>query len=277
MKTDPAVREAAPAVVDLQDHLAALEKAGAVQRIDQPVNKDTELHPLVRWQYRGGLPDHQRKAFLFTDVRDSLNRRFDMPVVVGALAANREIYRIGMGVPLDRIGEHWTHAINNPLAPTEVTNAACQQIVLTDLTGQGKGLDALPVPISTPGFDSAPYITAGMVVTRDPDTGIQNLGTYRAGPQGPQSAGRAHGGAGRGCRRIPALGEVSFPWRGHALRNRDRVPSRRGLYRSPENPSRRGRVGYRRRIGGLSRTGGPLPDGRSPRARRLRNRHRRSH
>ena len=154
-------------------------------RIDRPVSKDTELHPLVRWQYRGGLPDHQRKAFLFTDVRDSLNRRFDMPVVVGALAANREIYRIGMGVPLDGIGEHWARAINNPVAPVEVTRAACQQVVLTDLTREGKGLDALPVPISTPGFDSAPYITAGMVVTRDPDTGIQNLGTYRAGLKAP--------------------------------------------------------------------------------------------
>ena len=29
-----------------------------------------------------------------------------------------------------------------------------------DLIGEVKGLDALPVPISTPGFDSAPYVTA---------------------------------------------------------------------------------------------------------------------
>jgi 4-hydroxy-3-polyprenylbenzoate decarboxylase len=42
-------------------------------------------------------------------------------------------------------------------------------------------LDALPVPISTPGYDSAPYITAGNFATRDPDTGVQNLGTYRGG------------------------------------------------------------------------------------------------
>jgi len=36
------------------------------------------------------------------------------------------------------------------------------------------------VPISTPGFDAAPYFTATLVVTKDPDTGIQNMGTYRA-------------------------------------------------------------------------------------------------
>src|SRR5258708_35505924 len=38
----------------------------------------------------------------------------------------------------------------------------------------------LPVPISTPGFDSAPYLTATLCITKDPVTGIQNIGTYRA-------------------------------------------------------------------------------------------------
>ncbi|MEL0113571.1 MAG: hypothetical protein VW835_17705, partial [Rickettsiales bacterium] len=149
---------------DLQDHIAALDEAGLLQRIDSPINKDTELHPLVRWQFRGGIPDAQRKAFLFTDVRDSRGRKHDMPVVVGALAANREIYRIGAGVPLDAIGAHWAHAVNHPVPPVEVDEAACQEVILIgeDLIGEGRGLDALPVPISTPGFDSAPYITAGM-------------------------------------------------------------------------------------------------------------------
>src|SRR6202030_2376234 len=45
----------------------------------------------------------------------------------------------------------------------------------------GQGLAALPVPISTPGFDAAPYLTATLCVTRDPETGIRNMGTYRAG------------------------------------------------------------------------------------------------
>ena len=48
-----------------------------------------------------------------------------------------------------------------------------------DLRGAGKGLAALPVPISTPGFDAAPYLTATCVITKDPETGIQNIGTYR--------------------------------------------------------------------------------------------------
>ncbi len=175
-----AVPDAAP---DLQSHIAALEQAGLVCRVDRAINKDTELHPLVRWQYRGGIPEARRKVFVFSNVTDSLGRHYDIPVVVGALAANRAVYQTGIGVPLDQIGHHWSWALQNPVSPVEVTTAACQEVVQTgaDLRGEGKGLDGLPVPISTPGFDSAPYITAGLFVTRDPATGVQNMGTYRGG------------------------------------------------------------------------------------------------
>src|SRR5262249_52805171 len=168
---------------DLQEHVAALEQAGLVYRITEPVNKDTEMHALVRWQYRGGVPEHDRKAFLFTNVTDSKGRTYDMPVIVGALAGSREIYRIGLNVPKDDIGAIWQKALEHPIPPVIVSKAPCQEVVIEgdDLVGMGKGLDALPVPISTPGFDSAPYITAGNFVTKDPENGIQNLGTYRAG------------------------------------------------------------------------------------------------
>src|SRR5437763_17165938 len=71
--------------LDLQQHLADLEAAGLLVRIDRPINKDTELNPLVRWQFIGGVPEHERRAFLFTNVVDAKGRRYDMPVVVGAL------------------------------------------------------------------------------------------------------------------------------------------------------------------------------------------------
>jgi UbiD family decarboxylase len=172
---------------DLQDHLRALDEAGLLRVIDAPVNKDTELMTLVRWQFRGGIPESERKAFKFTNVTDSHGRSYDMTVVVGALSATPTIYAMGMGVPLDQVGQRWREAITNPIPPVEITDAPCHEIVLTgdDLRGEGKGLDALPVPISTPGFDSAPYFTATACVSRDPDTGVQNLGTYRAGLKAP--------------------------------------------------------------------------------------------
>ena len=119
---------------DLHDHIRALDKAGLLVTVDRPINKDTEMHPLVRWQFRGGIEEKDRKAFLFTNVTDSKKRKYDIPVAVGVLAANREIYRIGIGCRLDEIDERWVKAAQNPIPPRIVENAPCHEIVIT---GQG--------------------------------------------------------------------------------------------------------------------------------------------
>ena len=172
----------ANAPIDLQDHLQRLEKLGLVQKISRRIDKDSELHPLVRWQFHGGIPSEDRKAFLFDNVTDASGKIYEMPVVVGALAANPEIYAAGLGVSVEEIGDVWTRAMDNPIQPVEVPEAPCQEVVMTgdELTRRGGGLAALPVPISTPGFDAAPYLTATLVVTKDPETGVRNMGTYRA-------------------------------------------------------------------------------------------------
>jgi 4-hydroxy-3-polyprenylbenzoate decarboxylase len=168
--------------LDFQEHLADLEAQGLLVRVERQINKDTELHPLVRWQFVGGVPEDERRAFLFTNVVDAKGRRYDMPVAVGALASSPRIYAVGMGKPVEEIGATWIRAIANPIAPVNVDAPVCQQVVITGdaLRKPGGGLACLPVPISTPGFDAAPYLTATLCVTRDPDNGIQNMGTYRA-------------------------------------------------------------------------------------------------
>ncbi len=167
---------------DFHQHLAELEKAGLLVRVDRPINKDTELQPLVRWQFVGGVPEAQRRAFLFTNVVDGKGRRYDMPVAIGVFASSPQIYARGMGQKVEDIGAAWVNAIKNPIAPIAVEKPACQEMVIQgeDLRKPGGGLAALPVPVSTPGFDSAPYLTATLCVTRDPESGVQNMGTYRA-------------------------------------------------------------------------------------------------
>ena len=81
---------------DLHDHVEALRKAGLLVEIDIEINKDTEMHPLVRWQFRGGIAEEDRKAFLFTNVTDAKGRKYDMPVLVCGLAPSSAIYS-GMG------------------------------------------------------------------------------------------------------------------------------------------------------------------------------------
>ena len=172
---------------DLHEHLQILEKRGLLRTIDRAIDKDSELHPLVRWQFVGGLDEENRKAFLFTNITDGLGRKYDIPVVVGAIAANPQIYSIGMDAKVEDIQAKWDHAIANPIEPRLVNEAVCHEVVIEGkaLQGEGHGLDMLPIPISTPGFDSAPTLTATNVITRDPETGIQNMGTYRAALKAP--------------------------------------------------------------------------------------------
>ena len=129
-KTQSGVKTAGPRL-DLQKHLADLEAAGLLVRIDRPINKDTELIPLVRWQFIGGMPEDQRRAFLFTNVIDSKGRKYDMPVVVGALASSPAIYALGMGRPVEEIGEAWMAAIAHPIPPVATNDAPCQEVVIT--------------------------------------------------------------------------------------------------------------------------------------------------
>src|SRR5579885_3138330 len=131
---------------DLHDHIAALDKAGLLRRVDMAINKDTELCPLVRWQFRGGVPEEDRKAWLFTNVTDSKGRKYDMPVLIGATASNLEIYSIGLGVPSTRSIDAWSHALANPIPPRLVDVAPCHDLVFTgaELMKVGNGLDGLP-------------------------------------------------------------------------------------------------------------------------------------
>src|ERR1700750_684027 len=103
--------------LDFQEHLADLEAQGLLVRVDRAINKDTELHPLVRWQFVGGVAEDDRRAFLFTNVVDSKGRRYDIPVAVGALAASPRIYAAGMAKSVEDIGKTWVQAIAQPIAP----------------------------------------------------------------------------------------------------------------------------------------------------------------
>ncbi|MGH7825643.1 MAG: hypothetical protein ACREQ7_10780 [Candidatus Binatia bacterium] len=47
---------------NLLEYVQILNREGLLFRVNRPINKDTEMHPLVRWQFRG-LDEEQRRAF----------------------------------------------------------------------------------------------------------------------------------------------------------------------------------------------------------------------
>ena len=90
-------------------------------------------------------------------------------------------------------------AIQSPIAPRIVENAPCHEIVIEGaaLDQPGNGLDGIPLPISTPGWDVAPYATLSQYITKDPDTGVQNMGNYRGHVKSPRRLGRTGRSRGR--------------------------------------------------------------------------------
>lgn len=174
---------------DLREYLAALEQHGWLRRVTRPINKDTELHALARLQFRG-LPAEERSGWLFEQVVDARGRRYDQPVAVGCLASNKAIYALGLNCTVDAVPARWERALAEPIPPVMVPRGACQEVVWqgSDLLANG-GLDAFPFPISTPGLDNAPYLTAGHVLTKDYATGQRNLGNYRCMVKAPDRLG----------------------------------------------------------------------------------------
>ena len=53
---------------NLHEHIELLDDKGLLITIDEPIDKDLEMHPLVRWQFRGDIAERDRKAFLFNNI-----------------------------------------------------------------------------------------------------------------------------------------------------------------------------------------------------------------
>jgi UbiD family decarboxylase len=161
----------------LRELIEVLDQKGKLIRVSRAIVKETELMPLVRLQFRG-LPEDERKGFLFDNVVGVTGRKYDSLVAVGVLAASREIYAIGLGCKADAIDAKWTQALLNPIKPVLVASGPCQEEVHMGKELEEDGLDELAIPVNTPGFGGCIRTTASHVFTKDIETGVQNCGCY---------------------------------------------------------------------------------------------------
>jgi UbiD family decarboxylase len=166
---------------DLREYIVALEKHGKLKRVTKEVDKDWEIAAVCRQLFKK-IPPPKRPALVFENVKG-----FDIPVVAGVLGASREIYAIGLETEsVEGINRKWDHALGHPIAPRIVKDAPCKENIL-----HGKYVDItkLPVPIWTVGEDPGPFFTSPYVITKDPETGVTNVGTYRMEIKGPNKTG----------------------------------------------------------------------------------------
>jgi len=162
---------------DFRAYLDELEKLGKLRRWHRAINKDTELMPLMRLQYRG-LADENRQCFLYENIVDSRGRRYDLRVATGMYGSSREIAALGIGcIEPSAIYEKWREALAKPHPTRTVTSAPVQDIVYTGSALKNFGVASLPAPVEEPGFSGGIRVT-GPFITVDRETGVRNVGMY---------------------------------------------------------------------------------------------------
>jgi len=142
------------------------------------------------------MDEAERKAFLFTNIVDGPRRKYDIRWSSARSREPRHLLRRHGRAALRDPGQVGPRHRATPIAPREVEHAACHEVVHQgkDLEGEGKGLDRLPIPISTPGFDAAPTPHRDQAsFTRDPRPACRHGHL----PRGAEGAGPPRGAHGR--------------------------------------------------------------------------------
>ncbi|MPZ37354.1 MAG: UbiD family decarboxylase [Rhizobiales bacterium] len=128
-----------------------------------------DLHQPVDIRHIATLVDQAKTALFFHKVIG-----YDVPVVSGIIRS-RERAMMGLGAETYReIEDRLSAAIAKPIPPKYVKTSPTREVVMT---GDDVDLYKLPIPMSSI-YDGGPMITAGVVIARDPELGI-NSGIYR--------------------------------------------------------------------------------------------------
>ncbi len=133
------------------------------------VGELVDLHQAVDIRHIATLVDQAKTALFFHNVIG-----YDMPVVSGIIRT-RERAIMSLGCETYReIEDKLSDAIAKPIPPKYVKTSPTREVVLV---GDDVDLYQLPIPMSSI-YDGGPMITAGVVIARDPELGI-NSGIYR--------------------------------------------------------------------------------------------------
>jgi 4-hydroxy-3-polyprenylbenzoate decarboxylase len=170
---------------NLKEFINALEKAGELKRITAEVDPYLEITEIADRMSKKNGP-----AILFERTKGS-----DFPLLINAFGSFRRMEMALNSSSLDDIGKRIESLIKmqppsglfekikllltlkeiSDFIPKKVKRGPCQERLFDS---KSVLLDILPIITCWPS-DGGPFITLPIVVTKDPETGIQNYGMYR--------------------------------------------------------------------------------------------------
>jgi 2,5-furandicarboxylate decarboxylase 1 len=153
----------APMQPDLRSFVEQLEQHGKLVRLRQPVDPHTQLADLIFQAERRG------QAVLFESVLGS-----DLPCVANVVG-DRQMLGLALGVEAPQATAAFAARSRERIAPVVVSGGPVQEVVRL---GAEVDLRRLPLVVHSE-KDAAPYITAGLVIARNPHTGARNVSFNR--------------------------------------------------------------------------------------------------
>lgn len=172
---------------DLRDFIGFLEDKGQLKRIKTPVSCELEIAEVCDRVVKNCGP-----ALLFENVEG-----YDIPVLINMYGTEQRMaWALGVEHLNDLVErvQHVLGLVQGPphgimakmktllelremasFQPKVVRSGPCQEVVIT---GDNVDLGRFPILKCWP-MDAGRYITLPLVITKDPQTGTRNLGTYR--------------------------------------------------------------------------------------------------
>ena len=152
---------------DLRSFIAELEAKHPeeVARVTQPISPRYEITALLTQ-----LEKAKRFPLLYCESVEGS----DAPVVINA-QASRKLMALALECKAEELAAKFTERQGKPMAPAEVADAPVHEVVKL-----GDDVDLTQVPLLTHyDVNAAPYVTAGIVVAADPDSGVRNTSYNR--------------------------------------------------------------------------------------------------
>lgn len=156
---------------DLRSYIAALEAQGQLHRVKTEVDWKYELCHVSKVN-----EEQKGPALLYENVKD-----YDIPVFTSAFTTPQRLaiaLEQDPSLSMSQLSKKWMQLTTKQLVkPVLVDNPPVME---NQITGKDIDINKFPSPWFYPDDGGRFFVTAGYLVTQDPDTGWTNLGTYRS-------------------------------------------------------------------------------------------------
>jgi len=152
---------------DLREFIDRLKKEGELQEIKAEVDPHLELGAICR-----KVLNERGPALLFKNVKG-----YPYPVFANMMGTRKRM-ALAMETSEENLRKKYVEQTSAPLAtpPPLVATGPCKEVKVGPESFDLKQL--IPQILSNPD-DGGPFINYGLVICKDPETGIRNMGIYR--------------------------------------------------------------------------------------------------